>query len=73
MYQASTDAGRLRLRLKFPNTDYEDEYGACRAYLPEETSLEVAALERLEAGGPLEELIDPIRRRILVDLPRNYY
>ena len=73
LYEASADAGRLRLRLKFPNTDYEDEYGACRAYLPEETSLEVAALERLEAGGPLEELIDPIRRRILVDLPRNYY
>ena len=27
--------------------------------------------ERLEAGGPLDELIDLIRRRVIVDLPRG--
>jgi uncharacterized protein YbaR (Trm112 family) len=73
LYEASAETGRLRLRLKFPDADYEYEYGACRAYLPDETSLELSALERLESGGPLDELIEPIRRRVLVDLPKNYY
>ena len=41
------------LRLRFPSADYEDEYGACRQYLPEETTVARDALARLEAGGPL--------------------
>jgi hypothetical protein len=63
----------VRLRLRFPNADYADEYGACRRYLPEETTIELSALRRLEAGGPLDELSDLVRRRVIVDLPRKYY
>ena len=73
LYEASTDGGQLRLKLRFPNADYEDEYGACRQYLPEEISVDVAALRRLEAGGPLDELAPLIARRVIVDLPRQYY
>lgn len=73
LYEASADGGRLRLRLRFPNADYADEYGACRAYLPDETTVELAALSRLDAGGPVDELADLIRRRVIVDLPRQYY
>ena len=73
LYQTSTNGGQLRLTLRFPNADYEDEYGACREYLPEETSVEIAALRRLEAGGPLDELAPFIASRVIVDLPRQYY
>ena len=73
LYEASTDGGRVHLRLRFPSADYADEYGACRRYLPEEATIELSALRRLEAGGPLDELSDLIRRRVIVDLPRKYY
>lgn len=73
LYQASTDGTSMRLRLKFPDPDYEYEYGACRQYLPDETSIDVAALRRLEAGGGMDELAELIRRRVIVDLPRQYY
>ena len=73
LYQASTDGTTMRLRLKFPDPDYEYEYGACRQYLPEETTIDLGALRRLEAGGSQEELAELNRRRVIVDLPRHYY
>jgi hypothetical protein len=73
LYAITTDGDWLRLRLQFPSSDYEDEYGACRQYLPEETSVARDALARLEAGGPLDDLADLVRRRVIVDLPRGYY
>jgi uncharacterized protein YbaR (Trm112 family) len=68
----SVDAG-LRLRLQFPNTDYEDEYGACKRYLPEETVIASEVLQLLEGGGSNPQLDELIRRRVIVDLPRRYY
>lgn len=73
LYEALLDGRYLRLRLRFPNPDYEDEYGACRAYLPDETNVAIEALQRLEAGEPVEELRELIRRRVIVDLPKGYY
>jgi hypothetical protein len=72
LYVTTREGDRLRLRLQFPSADYEDEYGACRQYLPEEATVDLDALARLEAGGPVAELADLIRRRIIVDLPRRY-
>jgi uncharacterized protein YbaR (Trm112 family) len=73
LYAVTPDGDWLRLRLQFPSADYEYEYGACRQYLPEETSVPRDALARLEAGGPLDDLADLVRRRVIVDLPRGYY
>lgn len=73
LYEASSDGRRLRLRLRFPNADYADEYGACRAYLPDDTTVPLDALARLEAGGPIDELRELIRRKVIVDLPKGYY
>jgi uncharacterized protein YbaR (Trm112 family) len=73
LYVVTLDGDWLRLRLQFPSADYEDEYGACRQYLPEETTVAREALARLEAGGPLDDLADLVRRRVIVDLPRGYY
>jgi uncharacterized protein YbaR (Trm112 family) len=73
LYEASSDGRLLRLRLRFPNADYADEYGACRAYLPDDTTVSLDALHRLECGGPIDELRELIDRKVIVDLPKKYY
>ncbi|MBZ5555921.1 MAG: hypothetical protein LAO77_01465 [Acidobacteriia bacterium] len=63
----------VRLRLRFPSDDYEQEYGACRQYLPDEVTVARSVLDALPArvaDGPLADLA---RRRIVLDLPARYY
>ena len=62
-----------RLRLRFPSEDYEQEYGACREYLPEEVTLDPAAAAALATGRVSPEIADLVRRKVIVDLPKNYY
>jgi hypothetical protein len=73
LYVLHNTGDRVRLRLSFPSTDYEDEYGACRQYLPEEATLDLSSLRALEAGGRPADLEDLIRRRVIIDLPKYYY
>lgn len=63
----------VRFRLHFPSDDYEQEYGACRQYLPEEVAIGRDALRALETGRVPAELSDLVRRRVIVDLPKLYY
>ena len=74
LYQTARTENRLELQLRFPSPDYEDEYGACRQYLPEQVTLDATALRRLHDGGPLTaEMAGLVRRRVIVDLPLRYY
>ena len=73
LYEVERDDDQMRLRLRFPSEDYEQEYGACRQYLPETVMLDAAALAALESGQLSAELRELVRRRVLVDLPKNYY
>jgi uncharacterized protein YbaR (Trm112 family) len=74
LYAIDDRAGRLHLTLTFPDRAYEDEYGACRAYLPQQTDIDAQALNELRAGGEVPPaLADMVRRRVIVELPRNYY
>jgi len=73
LYNVATQGENLYLRLQFPNADYEDEYGACKQYLPDETVIARAALESLQHGGPTTALDELIRRRVIVKLPEKYY
>jgi uncharacterized protein YbaR (Trm112 family) len=72
MYSVEQRDTTLRLRLEFPDPAYEDEYGACRQYLPDELTIDRRALEALQAGGPAAALADLIRRRVIIDLPKRY-
>jgi hypothetical protein len=36
LYERQPDGDKERLRLRFPSSDYEEEFGECRRYLPEE-------------------------------------
>jgi uncharacterized protein YbaR (Trm112 family) len=75
LYAADADGDPVRLRLRFPSDDYEQEYGACRRYLPDDVSIARAALDALgRPGAPLPPaLADLARRRVVLDLPARYY
>jgi hypothetical protein len=73
LYESERRGDQLLLRLRFPSTDYEEEYGACRQYLPEEATMDLQSLHALETGGRSDGLDELIRRRVIVDLPDNYY
>jgi uncharacterized protein YbaR (Trm112 family) len=72
LYVAEPLGEQVRLRLQFPSPDYEDEFGACRAYLPDAVVIERASLALLEAGRLPPELADLARRRVILDLPKRY-
>jgi len=73
LYAAEPEGNRVRFRLSFPSEDYEQEYGACRQYLPDTFVLDRAALDAIAGGRVPPDLADLVRRRVLVDLPRKYY
>jgi uncharacterized protein YbaR (Trm112 family) len=73
LYAADPDGDRIRLRLQFPSEDYAQEYGACRQYLPDEATVDRAALSALPARTVAGPLIDLARRRVILDLPERYY
>jgi uncharacterized protein YbaR (Trm112 family) len=73
LYAAGQEGDRTALRLRFPDEDYEQEYGACRQYLPEEVRLTAAVLGRLAEGRLTPELAELARRRVVLDLPKHYY
>ena len=73
LYAVAAEGDRMRLRLEFPNAEYEDEYGACREYLPEELTIERAALASFESGRVAGDAIELLRRKVIVDLPKRYY
>ncbi len=73
LYSVSREAGHLHGRLQFPSEDYEYEYSALREYLPEEVFIDERALAALQSGAPAQSLDELIRRRVIVELPRQYY
>lgn len=76
LYEARAVSGATTLILRFPTPEYEDEFGACRRYLPETLTvnadltgpLDVATL-RAQLGPQYDELR---RRLVLIDAPARY-
>jgi uncharacterized protein YbaR (Trm112 family) len=73
LYAVEPQGDRTALRLRFPNDEYEQEYGACRQYLPDEVTVTAAVLTRLAEGRLTPELAELARRRVVLDLPKQYY
>ena len=73
LYTVEPDGDRVRLRLGFPSEEYEEEYGACRQYLPETLTLDRSAVASLATGRVSGDLIELLRRKVIVDLPKRYY
>lgn len=73
LYCEAAAGDRVRLRLRFPSQDYEEEYGAARLYLPEEVDVSPAALAALPSDRLPDGLADLARRRVVLDVPRRFY
>jgi uncharacterized protein YbaR (Trm112 family) len=73
LYAVAEDGDRLQLRLTFPSDDYEQEYGACRQYLPDSAIIERTAARALGEGRIPPDLAELARRRVILDLPARYY
>ena len=73
LYEVEANGDSVRLRLRFPSEDYEEEYGACRQYLPDEAVVHRAALDTLPGGAVPAVLADLAKRRVILDLPKRYY
>ena len=73
LYVAEPDGERVRLRLRFPSEDYEQEYAASRTYLADDVSVDRGALAALPASRLPAGLADLARRRVVLDLPVRYY
>jgi hypothetical protein len=73
LYTQTPAGDEVRLTLRFPSEDYEQEYGASRLYLPEEVTVARAALDALPARIVPPALAELARQRVVIDLPRHYY
>jgi hypothetical protein len=73
LYSVSEEDGQLHGRLQFPSEDYEYEYSALREYLPDDVFIDRAAFAELQSGRMPALLEDLIRRRVIVELPKQYY
>ena len=73
LYTVQNLGDAVKLCLRFPDEDYESEFGACRTYLPDALTIDRASLEAMAAGNLTPELEALLRRRIILDLPRRYY
>jgi len=72
LYTVERHGDHVHGTLCFPSPEYEDEYGACRAYLPSEVRIDADALRALQAGAPHDGISELIRRRVIVELPKLY-
>jgi uncharacterized protein YbaR (Trm112 family) len=73
LYTAIPDGDRVQLQLQFPSEDYADEYGACRAYLPDEVIVDRAAIDALSGAAVAQSLAPLVTSRVILDLPKRYY
>jgi hypothetical protein len=51
LYVAEPVGNRVPPRLRFPSPDYEEEFGACRQYLPDRWSSSVTRRPRSRRGA----------------------
>ena len=72
LYELTTDGDHVRGTLRFPDSDYEYEYGTCRAYLPNDVTVAHADLDALNQGEMVPAIADLIRRHVIVELPKKY-
>jgi len=72
LYELTNDGDQVRGTLRFPDEDYEYDYGTCRAYLPNDVTVAHADLDALNQGTMAPAIADLVRRHVIVELPKRY-
>ena len=62
-----------RLRLRFPSDGLRAGVRRLPEYLPEEVTLDPAAMAALATGRVSPAIADLVHRKVIVDLPKRYY
>lgn len=72
LYEVERIGDGAVLRLTFPSASYEDEYKACKRYLPERLELTNETIGNLEAGELSGEASELAARYIALNVPKGY-
>ncbi len=72
LYQIVRKDGADILQLQFPSAEYEEEFGACKRYLPDQIEINAGTLNDLSEMSLNYELERLIESRVLLDLPERY-
>jgi uncharacterized protein YbaR (Trm112 family)/SAM-dependent methyltransferase len=72
LYEVTRDGDASLLRLRFPTPEYEEEFGACRRYLPDTLRVAADLTQPVDADATTLDLDTLLRRRVLIDAPRRY-
>jgi len=73
LYRIEHTGGATTLTLEFPTPEYEEEFGACRRYMPERLTLP-GRVEREAAADAFGTRYAELRaRRVLLDAPARYW
>lgn len=73
LYRVERRGGASILTLTFPTPEYEEEFGACRRYLPDTVTVDAdltGVILPVTLGSRYEELR---RQRIVLDVPPHYW
>lgn len=73
LYRVEKSGGSSVLTLEFPTPEYEEEFGACRRYMPDQVTVAADLTGKVRAeslGSRYAELRD---RRVLIDAPVGYW
>ena len=72
LYGVERRQGASILTLRFPTPEYEEEFGACRRYLPDTVTVEADLTGHIEPTMLGTRYQDLRRRRVLLDAPPRY-
>ena len=72
LYEVERRDGSSVLTLTFPTPEYEEEFGACKQYLPERVTVQADLTGTIDPSIVGPEYDDFRRRRILIDAPPRY-
>jgi len=72
LYRLERSGGSSVLTLTFPTLEYEEEFGACRRYLPDRVTVDADLTGTILPGMLGSRLDDLRRRRIIIDVPPHY-
>jgi hypothetical protein len=73
LYEEAAEGGGVRLRLRFPSPDYEDEFGESRRYLPESLFVDAETLADIAGNRRSEAVMELVRRRVVLGVPDGYF
>lgn len=72
LYRVERRGGSSILTLTFPTPEYEEEFGACRRYLPDRVTVDADLTGTILPGMLGSRHDDLRRRRIIIDAPPHY-